>query len=228
MLIALTGLHGAGKSYFANNIIAKYGFDICSKKDLVRYICKEKTGSEDWTEWYRNEFNKNAYETTRLILSYLDLNQDIVLDAVHSDLEWKIITSLVPNAELIGIITPDFIREARREEGDLEKDKKRIGYWHNGGGCLMSELSWSFNGGASLEINEKLFEEFLSYTRKKQLAIQGSNVKFSDEKVDRLKNLIDKDKKLEQKMKDFNRFVRQYTNRKKSNMEDKNSEQQLE
>ena len=92
----------------------------------------------------------------------------------------------------------------------------------------MSELSWSFNGGASLEINEKLFEEFLSYTRKKQLAIQGNNVKFSDEKVDRLKNLIDKDKKLEQKMKDFNRFVRQYTNRKKSNMEDKNSEQQLE
>lgn len=32
MLIALTGLHGAGKSYFANNIIAKYGFNICSKK----------------------------------------------------------------------------------------------------------------------------------------------------------------------------------------------------
>jgi len=226
MLIALTGLHSAGKSYFANNIIAKYGFDICSKKDLVRYICKEKTGREDWAEWYREEFNKNAYEMTKLILSYLDLNQDIVLNAVHSDLEWRIITSLVPNVELIGIITPDFIRESRREEGDLEKDKKRIGYWHNGGGCLMTELSWTFNGGASLEINEKLFEEFLLYTRKKQLAIQGQNVKFSDKKVDRLQNLINENKELEQKIEDFNKFVKQHTDRKNTNMEDKNDEQQ--
>lgn len=228
MLIALTGLHSAGKSYFANNIIAKYGFDICSKKDLVRYICKEKTGREDWTEWYKEEFNKDAYEMTKLILSYLDLNQDIVLDAVHSDLEWRIITSLVPNAELIGIITPDFIRKSRREEGDLEKDKKRIRYWHNGGGCLMTELSWTFNGGASLEINEKLFEEFLSYTKKKQLAIQGNNVKFSEEKIDRLQNLINENKELDQKIEDFKKFVKQYTNRERANMEDKNSEQQLE
>lgn len=50
MIIALTGLHGAGKSYFANNIIAKYGFTICSKKDLIRYICKEKTNRDDFGE----------------------------------------------------------------------------------------------------------------------------------------------------------------------------------
>lgn len=48
------------------------------------------------------------------------------------------------------------------EEGDHEKDKQRIKYWHNGG-CLMTNLSWTINGGASLEINEKSFQEFIQY-----------------------------------------------------------------
>ncbi len=79
----------------------------------------------------------------------------------------------------------------------------------------MTELSWTFNGGASLEINEKLFEEFLLYTRKKQLAIQGQNIKFSDKKVDRLQILINENKELEQKIEDFNKFIKQHTDRKK-------------
>ena len=224
MLIALTGLHSAGKSYLANNIMAKYGFEICSKKDLVRYICEEKTGRENWQEWYKEEFNKNAYEMTRLILSYLDLSENIVLDAVHSDLEWNIITSLVPGAELIGIITPNFIRKSRMEEGDLEKDKKRIGYWHNGGGCLMTELNWTFNGGASLEINQKLFEEFLLYTRKKNLAIQGQSVKFSDKKDERLQSLIIENKELEQKIENINRFIDKSVNKNLIDIEEKNNE----
>lgn len=143
MFIALTGLHSAGKSYLANSIMSKYGFHIYSKKDVVRFICKERTEREDWAEWYREEFNKDPYNMTKLILSYLDLKKDIILDAVHSDLEWGIIKNEIPNAEIIGIITPEYIRKTRHEEGDVEKDKLRIGYWHNGGGCLMTELSWT-------------------------------------------------------------------------------------
>lgn len=202
MLIALTGLHASGKSYFANNIPVKFGFKVYNKKEIVKYICKEKTGREDWNEWYREEFNKNAYNVTNLILSYINLDENIILDAVHSDLEWRIISSIVPNAELIGIITPDFIRQQRREEGDLEKDEKRIKYWHNGGGCLLTNLSWTINGGASLKINEEMFKEFLQYVQKKQLAIQGKHVIFSDDKNEKLVELIKKNdmlgKKIEQ------------------------------
>ena len=213
MIIALTGLHGAGKSYFANNIIAKYGFTICSKKDLIRYICKEKTNRDDFGEWYKEEFDKDADNITKTILSYLNLNKNIVLDAVHSDLEWKIITSVVPDAELIGIITPEFIRKTRREEGDVEKDQRRIRYWHNGGGCLMTELSWTFNGGASLEINEKLFKEFLMYVRNKRLAINGNDINFSESKTDRLSRLIEENSKLENKIKNANEIIEEYKNK---------------
>ena len=149
MLIAMTGLHGAGKSYFASNIPAKYGFKVYNKKEIIKFLCKKKTGRDDWGQWYKEEFNKDARNMTEMILSCIDLNEDVILDAVHSDLEWGIITSCVPNAELIGVITPEFIRQQRREPGDIEKDKKRKEYWHNGGGCLLAELSWTLNGGAS-------------------------------------------------------------------------------
>ena len=67
MFIALTGLHSAGKSYLSHNIMCKYGFEVCSKKDLVRYICKEMTNRDDWADWYREEFNKDADKMTKLI-----------------------------------------------------------------------------------------------------------------------------------------------------------------
>lgn len=200
MLIALTGLHASGKSYFANNIPVKFGFKIYNKKEIVKYICKESTGREDWAEWYREEFNKNAYNITNMILSNINLDENIILDAVHSDLEWGIISSIVPDAELIGIVTPDFIRQQRREEGDIEKDKKRIKYWHNGGGCLMTDLSWTINGGASLQINQEMFKEFLQYIHKKQLSIQGKDVKFSDDKTEKLMELIEENNILAEKI----------------------------
>lgn len=44
MLIAMTGLHGAGKSYFASNIPAKYGFKVYNKKEIIKFLCKKKRG----------------------------------------------------------------------------------------------------------------------------------------------------------------------------------------
>ena len=215
MFIALTGLHSAGKSYLSNSIMSKYGFHIYSKKDVVRFICKEKTGREDWGDWYREEFNSDPDKITKLILSYLDLKKDVILDAVHSDLEWRIIKKEIPNAEIIGIITPEYIRKTRHEEGDIEKDKFRIGHWHNGGGCLMAELSWTLNGGASLEINEKSFEEFLIYLKRKELAINGNDICFSDNKVAKLYELIEKNDRLNKIIHEANKFMTKYSNLKK-------------
>lgn len=226
MFIALTGLHAAGKSYLSNNIMSKYGFNVCSKKDLVRYICREQTDREDWAEWYREEFNKDADKMTKLILSYLNLDEGIVLDAVHSDLEWKIIKSVIPDAELISVITPDFVRSKRREEGDIDKDKKRIGYWHNGGGCLLAESSWTLNGAASLEINEKSFKEFLNYIRNKQLSIQGETIEFSDNKIEKLQSLIKEDEMLGKKIDYADKLLEKF-NKSKSEIREEETHEQL-
>ena len=185
MLIALTGLHGAGKSYFAGKIPAKYGFSIYNKKDIIKFICKKQTGRDDWGDWYREEFNRDPYKITEDILSCVDCESNAVLDAVHSDLEWKIILDIIPDAYLIGIVTPDFIRAQRREEGDVEKDKQRILYWHNGGGCLLTNLEWTINGGASLELNERSFKEFLEYVRKKRTVYVGYRRGIITTRIDR-------------------------------------------
>lgn len=214
MLIAMTGLHGAGKSYFVSNIPAKYGFKVYNKKEIIKFLCKKKTGRDDWGQWYKEEFNKDARNMTEMILSCIDLNEDVILDAVHSDLEWGIITSCVPNAELIGVITPEFIRQQRREPGDIEKDKKRKEYWHNGGGCLLAELSWTLNGGASLEFNDKAFQEFLEYIHKKELALEGANIRFSDDKADRLRTLIEESDTLREKVEQAEQLLRDYQSKK--------------
>lgn len=214
MLIALTGLHGSGKSYFANNIIAKYGFDVYNKKELIEYICKEKTGRNDWVTWYREEFEANPERLTLLILSYIDLTQNVVIDAVHSPLEWNIIVSKIPNSELIGIITPEVIRNQRRDIGDEEKDKKRIAYWHNAENeCLMTKLDWVFNGGASLELNEQLFKEFMEYCRKKEKILSGGCMDFSDSKINKLKMLIAENLELKDKIKQANMLINAYQNK---------------
>ena len=154
-------------------------------------------------------------QVTSKILSYLNLQDKIILDAIHSDLEWKIIKSIVKDAELVQITTPEFIRKQRREEGDEEKDKKRMGYWHNGGGCLISEVSWTFNGGASLELNEKMFQEFLQYTKNKEKAMEGENIQFTDNKTEKLQELIAENEILKNKLVVAEELLAEYETKKK-------------
>lgn len=214
MLVGLTGLHGSGKSYFANNIPSKFGFKVYSKKDLIPYICNEITGRLDWKQWYKEEFNKDAYNITTKILSYMNLKENVILDSVHSSLEWNIISSIYSDSELIGVIAPEFVRQQRRKADDKEKDNKRIEYWHtkiNGvEECLLSNLDWTFNGAASLEINEKLFEEFLQYIHKKELSINMENINFSDNKKEKLELLMEENRKLKEKLNVAEQLLQEY------------------
>ena len=65
------------------------------------------------------------------------------------------------------LITPENIRKKRYEKDDFLKDIKRINYYHNKENnninCLYACATWSFNGIASDEINEKSFLELLNY-----------------------------------------------------------------
>ena len=88
-------------------------------------------------------------------------------DAVHSPVEWNIIKDNFPNAELVEIVTPELIRRQRITPLDLEKDKKRIEYWHSDNNCLLSQVNWTFNGAGSKELNQQSFKEFLDYIKEK-------------------------------------------------------------
>lgn len=171
MIIALTGLHSAGKSYFTQNIPQKYGFKVFSKKKIIEDLCKEETGRDDWNEWHKEEFEKNPEKITLKILSKLPLTENIILDAVHSNFEWDIIHKYFPESILTLMTTFEVDRKERwnREINLDEADKKRIGFWHTTGVeniCLLTKVSWAFNGSASLEQNELSFIELLEYIKK--------------------------------------------------------------
>lgn len=147
--------------------LSNFGFKIFSKKVELLKIYKTITGKNDWIDWYRKQYKKDSKKITEFILSNIGESDDIIFDAVHSPIAWEIIKLKFPKAELIEIITPYDIRLKRTSVKDIEKDKKRIEYWHSDNNCLLTNVSWAFNGDVSKELNIKLFEEFLKYIKDK-------------------------------------------------------------
>ena len=115
MLIAITGLHGSGKSYFSRSIPTKYGFEVFYKNDIIAEIFNHKP---NWIEQYREAYKNNPEALIKEILSRLPLENNVILDAVHSYDEWKIIRRLEPSARLILVTTPREIRISRRRENE--------------------------------------------------------------------------------------------------------------
>ena len=77
MIIVLTGLHGSGKSYFANNICKKYGFDI------------EFDNIEKITERFKDMEKKDVVnELTSVKESVKELNKQIS-DYVQENIKQK-------------------------------------------------------------------------------------------------------------------------------------------
>lgn len=183
MIIVLTGLHGSGKSYFANNICKKYGFEIIYKNDLIKKMCK-KMNINSWHEWYIENFNKDFITTTIKILQNLPKDKDIILDSIHSYDEWMVVKKYLKDVYLALIIAPEDIRKSRYEKDDFLKDIKRINYYHskenNNINCLYACATWAFNGSSCDEVNEKSFLELLNYI---------NNSKTKEKRLERKKRL---------------------------------------
>lgn len=172
MLIALTGLHAAGKSHFTHTIPEKFGFSVYNKKEVIVTICQNETGRKDWDVWYRDEFRKDPYLMTSKIISVIPKSENSILDSVHSYNEWQIIKQIREECFLSVVVTPKLIRSLRWEKDDKIKDLQRIKYWHSVYGeelgCLLAEADWSFNGAASQELNEKGFKELIGLLSRKR------------------------------------------------------------
>ena len=176
MLICFTGLHAAGKSYFVNTYLPMFGFKVYDKKQIVKDLYYNETGKKDdgWNKWFGMKFEENPQTIVAQILDSMSLNENIVLDAVHSNYEWELIHQIVPNSYLAVFIAPLFLREERwknREKSCKEMskfDESRLKYWHNpkaNSQCLLSSASWSFNGAASDDLNLESFRQFVNYCK---------------------------------------------------------------
>lgn len=116
------------------------------------------------------EFELNPYEITADIVNEIYKEDNLILDAVHSNLEWEIIKIMIPNAKLVEFVIPKKVREERwisKYKLDA-KDSSRIKYWHNPNGvskCLISDVDCVvFNGVLPSELNLLCFEEFISFS----------------------------------------------------------------
>lgn len=201
MFIGITGLHGAGKSYFSHNIPTKYGFLVYYKNDIIADIYNHV---ENWEELYRKQYKTNPYNLITNILSKLPLDKDVLLDAIHNNEEWNIIKSIIPSAKLILVTTPREVRVSRRIENP-KKDEKRIQYWHNikkdkSIDCLLTQISWSFNGNASMQNNQRNFEEFLKYAKKEEKKYIQTQ----------LKQLIKEEQQIDSKLQTAKELLSQY------------------
>lgn len=115
------------------------------------------------------EFELNPYEITADIINEIYKEDNLILDAVHSNLEWEIIKMMIPNAKLVEFVIPKKVREERWiSKCKLDaKDSSRIKYWHNPNGvskCLISDVDCVFNCVLPNELNLLCFEEFISFS----------------------------------------------------------------
>lgn len=184
ILLGITGLHAAGKSYMLQRVPKKFGFTVYNKKEVIADICEMITGDrEQWDKWYKKEFSDNPAKITFRILSRLQGDR-VILDAVHSNKEWELIKEMNPNALLLNVTTPQIVRDAREEPEDKIKNIQRIKYWHSVYGdtpsCLLSKVDWSFNGAASIESQEQTFKDlvkFINSRPRQYLYMKGENIR---------------------------------------------------
>ena len=123
------------------------------------------------------EFNNEPKVITEKILKEIN-DEKVVLDAVHSFHEWKIIQEFYPKSLLAVVTTPTKVRNTREEIDDKIKNIQRIKYWHSVYGdmhssCLLSEAGWSFNGAGSLESQILSFGEMVRFLETPETICRG-------------------------------------------------------
>lgn len=200
IIIGLTGLHRAGKSFFRNSQIPQlYGYNTVNKKELIINLCKkfyldknvdltevikdkiinneiELKGNQQlvlfndliWkvsSEWYEEQIYNNTYEVLFKLVNLASENygEKIILDAVHNNMEWAVISECVDKSGIIYFNTPKVIRESRPGElnNDIvnKKNINRIGYWfiNNSIQNLVNNFSWCINGTEDIQTNSQSF-----------------------------------------------------------------------
>lgn len=155
MIVGLTGLHGAGKSYTGKLLEKEFGWNHFEKRAYLQALFKNEqkiNSSLKWVDWHRELYLKNSsFKTMKEILGKKILTQKVlIVDSVHNAEEWRAVKDADSRAILVGVFSPSPIREMRRDKEEGALDKKRIIHWHESNDdnivCLLSEVEWAFSG----------------------------------------------------------------------------------
>lgn len=117
------------------------------------------------SEWYEEQIYNNTYEVLFNLVNLASENygEKIILDAVHNNMEWAVISECVDKSGIIYFNTPKVIRESRPGElnNDIvnKKNINRIGYWfiNNSIQNLVNNFSWCINGTEDIQTNSQSF-----------------------------------------------------------------------
>lgn len=102
---------------------------------------------------------------------------------------------------------------------------KRISHWHNvEDECLMSNLDWVFNGGASLEINEQSFIEFLEYVKNKENILSGECMCYTDSPIEKLNELMKENSILRKKLVQAEQILTKFKTKSNDDIQEEKSE----
>ncbi|MHB1316544.1 MAG: hypothetical protein ACYCZW_01670 [Minisyncoccota bacterium] len=159
MIIGLTGYHSSGKSVLAEFLVKKYGWNRVTKRTLLKEWSGVGEDEYAWTAWYRDLYQRmGSYEIMHHLIRRMNyhknLNEVVLLDAIHTPQEWQAIQEVDPDSLLAGVFIPKECRLQRSSPEDLVLDVKRERYWHSGEEykCLLARIEWSFCGMANPEL----------------------------------------------------------------------------
>jgi len=116
-------------------------------------------------EWYEEHMYNNTHEVLFHLVKLANeiYGPKIVLDAVHNNLEWAVISEYVDKKGIIYFSTPKTIRESRPGvlDNDIvnKKNIKRIGYWFKDNSVpnLINGFSWCIDGTEDILKNNQSF-----------------------------------------------------------------------
>lgn len=155
MIVGLTGLHGAGKSYTGKLLEEVFGWKYFEKRVYLQTLFKNDQKvkpSLKWIEWHRELYLKDgSFKIMKEILGKnFPIKKVLIVDSVHNAEEWRAVKDTDSRAILVGVFSPSPVRAMRRDQEEGVLDKKRIIHWHESNDdnivCLLSEVEWAFSG----------------------------------------------------------------------------------
>lgn len=171
MIIALTGLHRAGKTTITSRMQEEFNFQVIKKIDLLEKEYKKEATSLDFESWMQKSYQNDAYAFSKRLFANIPLNQKTVIDALYNANEWQALKDMYKkHAMLINVVTPQDVIEKRCVNDDNHKNIKeandrRIKFFHIGNNnsshskCLLAEADWSLSG---LDTKENFINNFKS------------------------------------------------------------------
>lgn len=168
-MFTLTGLHGSGKTHLCR-ILQEEGLTIINKREVLSKLYDSDKTALSFSDWMKNHYSipgSGAASMMERILSTLSVrssSKSLVFDAIHNLAEWETIIRQYPNSVLILVVSPKNIRNNRNSVDEQILDRRRIEYWHESlenNKCLMSEVSFTFNGTCHDNLQRKIVKELL-------------------------------------------------------------------